>query len=105
MLEKDFEAKFLGDLRIKFPGCIILKNDSFLMPGFPDRLILFGDRWAAFEFKKEDGSHIQPNQAYYIDLLNSMSYASFVFPENAERVLNELQQAFGIAGPARFFER
>lgn len=93
MRESSFETALIEDIRDMFPGCIILKNDPNYLQGFPDRLILYKDRWAALEFKKRRNSPLQPNQEYYVDLTNSMSYGSFVYPENRERILNELQQA------------
>ncbi len=58
-------------------------------------LILYRDKWAALECKKSVTASKQANQAYYISMLNQMSYSSFVYPENKEKVLHELQQAFG----------
>jgi hypothetical protein len=91
--ESKFEAALIDDLQRRYPGAIILKNDPNLLQGFPDRLILFRDRWAAFEVKASEMSSVRPNQAYYVEALKRMSYASFVYPENLEDFLYELQQA------------
>lgn len=91
--EADFQAKLIKEIKKMLGHCYILKNDSSYIQGFPDLLILFRDRWAVLECKRSANAHIQPNQQYYIDDLGSMSYASFICPENKEDVLNELQQA------------
>lgn len=92
-MESKFQSNLIKDIRDLFPNCIILKNDSNYLQGFPDLLILNGDRWAALEVKRSSEEDHQPNQDYYIDLVNNMgSYASFVYPENKERILHELQQ-------------
>jgi hypothetical protein len=93
VIESRFQSKLISELRDLFPGCIILKNDPNYLQGFPDLLILFNDRWAALEGKKSRNAERQPNQEYYIDLANQMSYASFIYPENKEQILDELQQA------------
>jgi len=93
MRESRFQAALIKDIRDLFPGCIILKNDPNYLQGFLDLIILFENHWAALEVKKSEDAPCQPNQEYYVDLANDMSYASFVYPENKERVLYELQQA------------
>lgn len=92
-LERDFQAKLIKELKVMFRGCIIIKNDPNYIQGIPDLLILYNDRWAALEVKKTKRAHHQPNQEYYVDLMNQMSFASFIYPENKEEILYELQQA------------
>ena len=96
MKESKFQAQLIKDLKIAYPGCVVLKNDANYMQGFPDLLILHRDKWAALECKKANDAHRQPNQAFYVDKLKQMSYASFICPENRDEVLNELQQTFGV---------
>jgi hypothetical protein len=91
-LERDFQAKLIKELKDIFKGCIIMKNDSSYIQGIPDILILYEDRWAALEVKKSKTASHRPNQEYYVDLMDDMSFASFIYPENKEEVLYELQQ-------------
>jgi hypothetical protein len=92
--ENSFQAKLIRDIKTTFPGCIVLKNDANYLQGFPDLLILHKDKWAALECKREERAHKQPNQAYYVDKLKQMSYASFICPENRNEVMAELQQTY-----------
>ena len=94
MLESRYQASLIKKLRDMFPGCIILKNDTDYIQGIPDLLILWKRRWAALEVKaREDAPH-QPNQDYYVELMDEMSFADFIYPENEEEILRDLQQAF-----------
>lgn len=94
-LERDFQPEVVKRIKNEFPGCIIVKNDANYKQGIPDLLILFRDKWAALEVKKtEPGpSDYRPNQEWYIELLNEMSYASVIYPENFERVIDDLRRA------------
>ena len=94
MKESLFQFMLIKELKEEFPGCIVLKNDPNYIQGVPDLLILFRDRWAALEVKKSEKSHHQPNQDYYISLMDGMSFARFIYPENKEEILNELQRSF-----------
>lgn len=93
-LESKFQAHLIAKLKVLYPGCIILKNDSSYQQGIPDITIFFRDRWAALELKAHQHAVQQPNQAWFIETLNNMSFAAFIFPENEEDVLDELQQSF-----------
>lgn len=91
--ESSFQASLIKELKREFPNCVVLKNDPNYIQGFPDLLVLYEDRWAALECKRSANASTRPNQRYYVDMLNDMSYARFVCPENKEEVLDELQQA------------
>lgn len=94
MLENKFQAKLIKELKSMFPGCIVMKNDSSYIQGIPDLLVLHKDKWASLECKKDASAHKQPNQEYYVERMNEMSFSRFICPENKEEVLNELQQTF-----------
>lgn len=96
MLERDFQPKLIKEIQKRFPGCIVTKVEPYLQ-GFPDLLVLYKDRWALLECKKSATASHQPNQDDYVELANNMSFSRFVYPENKEEVLNELQSAFGAA--------
>lgn len=93
MKESEFQSRLIKEIKARFPGCYVLKNDANYIQGFPDLLVLHGNKWAALEVKKEAKAHRQPNQDYYIGLLGVMSFASFVYPENKEDVLDAMEQA------------
>lgn len=95
MLENKFKTELIKDIKETIPGSMIFHLDPTECQGIPDLLVLHNDKWAALEGKKnKDASH-RPNQDYYVDKMNEMSYAAFVYPENKEVILNELQQALG----------
>lgn len=96
MLENKFQAKLIKDIKDRFPGCIVMKNDSSYIQGIPDLLILFKNRWAALEVKKSPYASHRPNQDYYVDKMNEMSYASFIYPENKEEVLDGMERSFKV---------
>ena len=94
MLERDFQAKLIKELKKIFPGCIVLKNDSGYTQGIPDLLVLYENKWAALECKKNACAKKQANQEYYVGKMDEMSFSRFIYPENKEEVLYDLQQAF-----------
>lgn len=97
-LESEFSRKLKKEIKERFPGCIVLKNDATQIQGIPDLLVLYKDKWAALELKKNRTAKHQPNQDYYVEKMNSMSYSAFIYPENKEAILNELGQRFGCEG-------
>lgn len=91
-LESGFQDKLRDEIKALFPGCMIFKMDQ--IQGIPDLLILFNKKWASLENKKSVTAKRQPNQEYYVDLMNKMSFSRFVCPENKDEVLNELAKFF-----------
>lgn len=91
-LERDFQRELIADLKRMFKGCIILKNDPTYIQGIPDLIILYGKRWASLEVKKSRTASHRPNQEYYVELMDEMSFSRFIYPENKEEVLYELQE-------------
>jgi hypothetical protein len=101
MTETQYQRNLIRKIRDLLPGCVILKNDPRYVQGVPDIVILYCNKWAMLEIKISDEANIQPNQEYYVGLLNGMSFASFINPENEEDVLGDLQRSFKLAGKAR----
>lgn len=94
MKENKFQSDLKKEIKKRFPGCIVTKLDSSDIQGIPDLLVLYKNKWAALEVKKDANASKRPNQEYYVARMNEMSFSKFIFPENKEDVLNELQQAF-----------
>lgn len=97
MLERDFQKNLIKELKMIFPGCMVLKNDPNYIQGVPDLTVLYQDKWAFLECKQSEKAYLndqQPNQDFYILWASENSFGRFIYPENKEEVLNELQQAF-----------
>jgi len=92
--ESEFQAGLLKELKQRFPGCMVLKNDPNYIQGIPDLLVLYKDKWASLECKKSSTATKRPNQEYYISKMNDMSFSRLIFPENKEEILDELSQSF-----------
>jgi hypothetical protein len=98
MLENKFQAKLIKELKDTFPGCIVMKNDSSYIQGIPDLVVLHEDKWAALECKKTKSASKRPNQEYYVDRMDQMSFAKFVYPENKDEVMTSLHGYFTNGG-------
>ena len=91
-LESGFQDGLIEDLHSLFPGCMTFKMEQ--IQGLPDLLVLYRDKWATLECKRGTQSEKQPNQDYYVDLMNEMSFSRFINKNNKEEVLRELQETF-----------
>lgn len=95
MRENTFQANLIKDLKFRFPGCEVIKNDSAYIQGICDLLILYNHQWAMLEVKKSKNAKKQPNQDFYVKKFGEMSYAAFIYPENKEKILDEMERSFG----------
>ena len=91
------EGKFQDGLKKRLaeilPGCRVFKVD--VHQGVPDLLVLWRDKWALLECKRWHSAHKQPNQDYWVEFYDKMSFSRFINPENVEEVLHDLAKAFG----------
>lgn len=92
--ESQFQSRLRKELEEKFPGCIVTKLDSGDIQGIPDLLVLYKNKWATLENKKSKNAHRQPNQEYYVDRMDKMSFSRFIYPENKDKVISELTDMF-----------
>ena len=93
MKESKFQKEVIDEIQELLPDAIIMKNDPNHIQGIPDLTILSGDKWATLEIKKSKDATHQPNQDFYVETMNNMSFSAFIFPENKEEVLYEMAQS------------
>lgn len=91
-LESGFQDNLKKELEKLFPGCMVFKMEQ--VQGIPDLLVLYKNKWASLENKKSANAKKQPNQEYYVKLMDNMSFSRFIYPENKDDILNELQKFF-----------
>ena len=89
--ENKFQRNLIKEIEERFPGSIVMKNDPNHIQGIPDLTVLYKNKWGTLECKKSSNAKHQPNQDEYVKRMNDMSFSSFIYPENKEEVLNELQ--------------
>lgn len=96
MLESDYVRNTLKpDLNREFPGIVIVKQDpNTSFQGIPDLLLLFRNKWASLETKRAKKSARRPNQPYYVEKFNDMSYAAFADPSNHDQIMTDLKRVF-----------
>ena len=93
-LESRFQSELIKELKERYKGCKVLKNDPNYIQGFPDLTILYKNKWAVLECKRSEEESHRPNQDYYVNELNQMSFSAFIFPGNKAKVLSELDSVF-----------
>lgn len=105
-LESGFKARVVKYIREELlPGCILTTGNSASQQGIPDVFIVYRDKWAMLEFKRAEDSIHQPNQDYFVNMLDDWSFAAFIYPENEEEVLRDLQSALEPRRTARVSQR
>ena len=101
MLESKFQSGLIKEIKSRYDGCVVMKNDAGYRQGTPDLLILHNDKWAALECKQSSKASHRPNQDYYVNKWNDMSFARFIYPENKEEILDELDDVFRFVIPQK----
>jgi hypothetical protein len=94
VLERDYQAKLIKRIEKRFPNAVVLKNDPSYRQGIPDLIILQGPYFALLEVKTSPNFVVEPNQRFYISHFNLEGFASFIWPEVEEDVLDAVQQSF-----------
>lgn len=94
------EIEYQGELADKIstvvlPGAFVIRNNPREIQGIPDLLVLHGPRWAMLEVKMYEDSKEQPNQGYYVEYFNGLSFGAFIHHDNEEEVLHALQRSLG----------
>lgn len=93
-LENKFQQELKKELKQRFPGCMVIKNDPNYIQGLPDLTVFYGSHWATLECKRDRSASHRPNQEYYVETMNNMSFSAFIYPENKEEVLNDMERSF-----------
>jgi hypothetical protein len=101
MRENKYQSDLIKKIKKLIPGCEVLKNDAQYKPGIPDLTVFYGERWVMLEVKVSADAPQQPNQEHYVRVMNDMSYAAFIHPDNEAEVLHEVQRALGIGRATR----
>ena len=95
--ESKYQHDLIEKIKDRFPDAFVLKNDPSYIQGIPDLTVLWEDKWATLECKKSKKDYdkdFTPNQHIYVKKMDRMSFSSFIYPENEEEVLNEMEQSF-----------
>lgn len=95
--ENKYQSELIKKISTLFPQAMVLKNDPNYIQGVPDLLVLCDERWAMLEVKASAKASHRPNQEYYIEKLEYMGFARFVYPENEKEVIRDLNQYFSQA--------
>lgn len=95
MKENAYQAGLIKRIYSLVPGCIVMKSDSGMVQGYPDLIIMHGDRYACLEVKRSEFSSHRPNQDYYVSKINEDGgFASFIYPSNEDDVLRSVKLFF-----------
>lgn len=93
MDENKFKTNLKKRIERELPGSMVYHLSAHDKQGSPDLLVLYKGKWATLEGKKTEKASHRPNQDYYVDKMNKMSFSRFIYPENEEEVLNELYES------------
>ena len=93
--ESEFKSKLYKEIRERFPGAEVLPNDASYIQGIPDATVYFPNgRYFMLEGKRSSNSPKRPNQEYYVNESPIRNNAMFVYPDNKDKVLSELERRY-----------
>lgn len=93
--ETDFKNELYKKIRTRYPGSEVVPNDANYLQGFPDATVyLPNGKYFLLEGKIKKDASRQPNQEYYVNESPLSSNAMFVYPENEEEVLLEIERRY-----------
>lgn len=98
MLERDYQRELIPRIIGRHPkgDCDVLKNNSGYRQGIPDLTVYLPGFWAWLEVKPQRDADQEPNQEWYVRWANRFpfTFGAFIYPENEEEVLNDLEQTY-----------
>lgn len=94
MNENVFQSFLIKEIKKRFTGAFVIKTDPTYIQGLPDLLVLYKSCWVALEVKRDSKARHQPNQDFYVQQMNNMSMSRFIYPENYEEVLDDMEEFF-----------
>lgn len=94
MNENEYQMELIKKIENEvLPGSIVLKNDPNFIQGIPDLIVLYLDKYAILEVKKNKKAKYRPNQEWYLSHFGKHVYSETIYPENEEDILDGLQSA------------
>lgn len=103
MLERDYQRELIPRIIGLFPKgeCDVLKNNSGYRQGIPDLSVYLPGFWAWLEVKPSSDARQEPNQEWYVHWANRYAFGAFIYPENENEVLRDLEQTYRLQGRSR----
>ena len=93
--ETNFKNELYKEIRERCPGAEVLPNDAGYLQGFPDATVyLPNGKYFLLEGKRTATSAHQPNQDYYVNESPLSDNARFVYPENKDEILSEIERRY-----------
>lgn len=92
--ENVYQRKLKKRIENMFEGSFVVKNDSSFIQGIPDLTVFYKNKYAILEVKRSANEPHRPNQDYYVDMFNGVSYAAFIYPENEKQIIKEMEEFF-----------
>ncbi len=105
MLERHYQRDLIKTIKGRFPigTCDVLKNNSGYRQGIPDLSVFLPGFWAWLEVKPEKPTRAEdwePNQEWYVEWANRLTFGATIYPENEKEVLDALVSAYKLRGYA-----